>query len=118
MNLLKAKELESGGWHYTTFNDNRGRTHTHVCCIAHQSTPHATREEAERCKYEYDISGAAYHANPNGKQARACAECGEWTTGFYLIDGMQSVELCPAHADSETLRKHYPFEPGMESWES
>lgn len=116
MNLLKASQLQDGGYHYTITNDHR--TRAHPCCAAHNLTPHATEEEAERCAYEYELARSAYHDNSRVQTAHPCAECGEWTPGLYVIGGMDMVSLCPTHGTPDMLRKHHPFKPGMMSWES
>ena len=113
MNYLKATELRSGGYHYTITNDNRTRPHT--CCNAHALTPHATAEEAERCKYEYEMGRA--HTATGGKTAHKCLECGEWTSHMYIVDQVP-VTLCQMHQTPQMLRKHNPFAPGIASWES
>ena len=115
MNLLKATELKEGGWHFTVTNDDR--TRPHACCARHDLTPHPTAEDAERCKYEYDLSHTRTYENTT---ADRCLECGEWTPhgvsiGYGIPD---QVALCPEHQTPDLIRKHHPFKPNMMSWES
>lgn len=115
MNLLKATELQTGGYHFTVTND--GHTRPHACCAQHDLTPHATAEEAERCKYEYDLKATRPYTLTS---AHKCKECGEWTpNGISIGYGMpDQVTLCPEHQTPDLIRKHYPFASGEMSWES
>ncbi|ULH17328.1 hypothetical protein MF271_19250 (plasmid) [Deinococcus sp. KNUC1210] len=114
MNYLAPSELKEGGWHYTVTND--GHTRIHSCCAAHDRTPHTTKEDAERCLYDYQLARARHVGT--GSTAHKCQECGEWTSSYFLIDNAFHVDLCETHATPELLAKHHPFTPGMTSWES
>lgn len=50
MNYYEARELKSGGWHYTAANRRLG-TWPVGDCRDHE--PHATSEEAEECFRQY-----------------------------------------------------------------
>ena len=56
MNYDQPRQLESGGWHYTTFNRRIGTFPIGYCATEHRDAPHETEDEARRCYRDYELN--------------------------------------------------------------
>jgi hypothetical protein len=135
MNYHQARQRQSDGkWAWTTMND--GRIWTSGGCVTwpdgeptmeqaisgkgiKSGTPHAhdTKEEAERCFYDYEAARLRETGAPKDQahDLHRCEfpGCAEWTsqglTGHLLGD----ADLCDAHRNAEGWRVVHPFSPGI-----
>lgn len=92
-----ARQLKDGsGWHWVG-------SHT-MDCRARGCEPHPTKEDAQRCQYEYELAQAAVRTSTNWS---GCRECDAPTKKFYQMGGYMGaiVTLCDDHLDEEHLRK-------------
>lgn len=73
---------------------------------------HATREEAERCYWEYELDNAKATAVEGAQYP--CAVCRAWTQrGYSTGQGhMTTTLLCDAHRNRAGLEQARPFRPG------
>lgn len=113
MNYAQARQRESDGrWDYTVRNDDRiWRT---GYCADHEDG-HATKEEAEKHFYDYELDQPFRIYEDINQQAK-CVVCGEWTQNrVMLYDGYTTYILCKDHQTKEDLMKVRPFTPGMSS---
>jgi hypothetical protein len=112
MNYDQARELTTGGWHWTTRNDDVIRTAWP--CL--DCPPHATRDEAERHFYEACLESVTEQelAVPH---SCTVPDCQQPAMSFLGNRGLSRIfagtALCPAHLNRATLRELHPFEPGL-----
>lgn len=103
MNYDQPRQLEEGGWHYTTFNRRIG-TFPIGYCADHKSEPHATEEEARRCYRDYQLNERLSLDHTLGDynpcKAPGCetltnkaAGVGEWIL-YRLCDEHRTGEVC------------------------
>jgi hypothetical protein len=117
LNYDQARELETGGWHWTTRNDDVIRTAWP--CL--DCPPHATREEAERHFYEACLESVIERSI---MEWRGCVAPGckrpAWTTlgNPQTSRYFRPVPLCTKHCNRDTLRSLRSFEPGIMLWHS
>mgnify|MGYP001608649807 FL=1 len=130
MNYAEARQLEGGGWHWTTMND--GIVRTSAPCLQidehfdpantynppksenlHRCQPHQTREEAERHFYDYCLEQARVHVHAD--EMRKCIICQAWTDAGMgnnqMWLGIRPVDLCEKHLTKEFLALAVPFPP-------
>lgn len=109
-----ARQLKDGsGWHWVG-------THTPDCRLR-ECAPHPTKEAAQLCQYEYELSLAQERTFGS---AAACEECKAngkpkvWTDKGLSMGGYMGeiVHLCDDHRTVDVLRKH--TEPPGERWVS
>jgi hypothetical protein len=112
VNYDQALELETGGWHWTTFNDDVIRTAWP--CL--DCPPHATREEAERHFYEACLESVVERSTlESWRCAVSDCERPSWKTlgNPQMSRCFRPVPLCTEHCNRATLRELHPFEPGL-----
>lgn len=102
MNYGAARELASGGWHYTIRNGTE--IWRHKCCreCEHSVSGHPTKEDAYKCVYDYALRAASKWQRHNFGGWRDCEVCGAATkVGAYwegVIPGWpENVPLCEQH---------------------
>jgi hypothetical protein len=109
-----ARQLKDlSGWHWVG-------THT-TDCRGRGCAPHATKEEAQECQYEYELTNAREMKFTSAHSCKECAALGmleNWTPHALAMGGYmgQIVHLCDLHRNVEVLRKH--TEPPSERWVS
>lgn len=109
MNYDQPRQLESGGWHYTSRNRRTGTHSLGYCATDHHDAPHATEDEARRCYRDYQLreqlrlDGGTF-TSWNRCQYKPCetltnkgATLGEW--GLWL--------LCDEHRTNECVAELY-----------
>lgn len=105
-----AKELKSGGWHYTMNSLPIGY------CLEHGG--HDTAEEARECYKSYMLDK---HLHLDRKISddilMKCKVkgCEEFTSGFASVGGYSMFILCDKHRTREEVERLYSV---GESWES
>lgn len=81
---------------------------------------HATREEAERCHYEYalDLELQEGTIRPDEQHRCQAPDCAEWTQHYLSLGAYraQTTFLCDAHRTRDVFAALHPFSPG--SWEA
>lgn len=102
MNYDQPRQLQTGGWHFTTEND--GRIGAIGYCADHRDTPHDTEDEARACYARYlleqrttlDVTLGDYNpcVAPAGctTLTNRCAMVGGWTT-WRLCDEHRTLEV-------------------------
>lgn len=107
MNYDQPRQLEDGGWHYTTFNRRIG-TFPIGYCREHE--PHATEDDARCCYRDYELNeclrldGTVGHWNP----CTAPSGCETLTNREAIIGGMgPSWLLCDEHRTKEVCAGLY-----------
>jgi hypothetical protein len=102
MNYGDARELATGGWHYTIRNDNE--IWRHHCCreCDYSVRGHPTKEDAYRCVNEYARKQASRWQRHNFGGWRDCKVCGWPTREGATWNGAapgwpENVPLCEAH---------------------
>ena len=117
MNYYEARPLKDGrGGHWTGLND--GQIWPAGACGEH--APHSTKEEAERCFYEYETASLVERTWASAHRCEV-EGCGVWADKSLGPRGgsLAGSYLCDAHRTPETWRSLHPFEPGgsiMSSW--
>lgn len=133
MNYDEARELPTGGWHWTSMND--GVIRTCPPCISFREPfdhdnpmkpvapenivrcePHATKEDAERHFYD---SCLATLRESTWTAARKCERgCGTWADKSLGDPGMggyfSDVFLCDFHRNAESVAELRPFKPDIQ----
>lgn len=101
MNYDQPRQLESGGWHYTSMND--GRVHPVGYCMSHG--PHDSEDDARRCYRDYELterlrlepvtlgSWNPCEYPPCETLTNQAATLGAWTT-WRLCDEHRTAEVC------------------------
>lgn len=102
MNYDQPRQLASGGWHYTSQNDDRVWPIGY--CADHRDAPHATEDEARACYAKYlleqctrlDVTLGEWNpcVAPSGCETltNRCAMIGGWTT-YRLCDEHRTAEV-------------------------
>ena len=120
MRHYAARQLVSGGWHYTVERGNL--IIPEGACAEHG--PHPTREDAEECYKKHLLEQAQFvDANPqrlNGyiRETYLCVvpNCEAESTTIAAINGnYRRWRLCSDHSNRETLASLFTV---GESWES
>lgn len=103
MNYDQPRQLEKGGWHYTTFNRRIG-TFPIGYCADHKNEPHATEEEARRCYQQYKLNERLKLDLTYGDY-NPCdlPECETLTNRGYGLDGWPEGRLCDEHRTKEVV---------------
>lgn len=103
MNYDQPRELQSGGWHYTSRNDDR--IHPVGYCPDHRDSPHATEDEARACYRNYlleqrtRLDGTLGAWNP----CEAPSGCALLTNRAAVIQGDPRWRLCDEHRTAEIV---------------
>jgi hypothetical protein len=103
MNYDQPRQLETGGWHYTTMND--GRVGAIGYCMDHRDSPHATEDEARACYAKYlleqrtRLDGTLGTWNP----CEAPSGCEILTNRAVTIAGWVRWRLCDEHRTPEVV---------------
>lgn len=112
MNYDEAREKKGGGWHWTTMNDDRIRAAG--ACMNHE--PHASKEDAERCFYEYCMSSLVETDHGDSAQRCEVEGCDAWAPKTLGTRGLWKLQiqcwLCDEHRNVDTVRRLYPFTGG------
>ena len=107
MNYDQPRQLQSGGWHYTTMND--GRIGAIGYCMDHRDSPHATEDEARACYRNYELEqrtrldGTLGSYNP----CEAASGCEVLTNRCVTIGGWVKWRLCDEHRTAEVVAELY-----------
>jgi len=109
MNYYEARLLKTGKWNWTRMNDNVITTAGD--CINHPEG-HTTKEEAERCFYEYVLKNLKEF---EVKFAQfKCEICDNWTSkGLETAISSRSAYFCDEHRNKESWIKSHPFTPDI-----
>jgi hypothetical protein len=137
VNYDQARQNTDGGWAWTSMNDGRIRT-AGGCVTWPEGEPvtiedalgpnpkpmgpphsHATKEEAERCHWRYELGKVRLERLDLGtlRQRGRCdvPECPNWEDSRACWpDGYRVDALCEEHATVETVIALHPFEAGMQ----
>ena len=110
MNYYQARQLkDSGKWHWTRMNDKI--IYPAGDCVNHEG--HNTKEEAERCFYEYEIK-KLYETSFSMRDKCSVKSCKAFTDKALTPDGYSIAHLCKKHRNIKTYRKLFPFKPGRQ----
>lgn len=107
MNYDQPRQLESGGWHYTSRNDDR--IYPVGYCADHRDAPHATEDEARACYARYmveqrlrlDVTLGSW--NP----CTAPSGCEVLTNRAATLGGWHLYRLCDEHRTAEVVAELY-----------
>ena len=109
MNYCEARQLkDTGRWNWTRLRD--GDIFTAGNCINHPEG-HSTKEEAEKCFYDYEIS-KLYEIRFSLYDK--CVICKAITDKALTPDGYQIAHLCKKHRTKEYYIKAFPFQAGRQ----
>lgn len=139
MNYHQARQRTDGKWAWTTMNDGRistsggcvtwpeGQPETIEEAVGPNRKPigephaHETREEAERCFYDYEAGRLREHSGPEAERHRCewahtvtGTRCENWTSKWLeprLLGGMSW--LCDEHRTAWHWRALHPFTPNI-----
>lgn len=139
VNYYEARQRSDGsGWAWTGMND--GEVRTEPCCwtwpegeprtVDEATGPnpkplgephsHATREEAERCFYDYELRHLREGRIRDDEQRRCefvgadGVRCGRWTSAFLEAKHLMHLTfLCRAHRTPESVAAVHPFHPNI-----
>lgn len=79
---------------------------------------HATKEEAERCFYEYSLDRVQQASLKGTQKVCQFPGCGDWTSHALESPGMDGLfpptMLCHAHRNREGLMQVHPFQGGIQ----
>lgn len=132
MNYDEARQIESGGWHWTTMNDRKVRTAWP--CLRYvgpekplermmnatpddfeRCAPHATREEAERHWYDACLEAVEESNFGDWSGCRVCDAPTKKGLGNPQMSRAFHVDpLCDEHRTKETLSSLHPFKSGWQ----
>jgi len=122
MNYDEAREIRgsdgkpTGRWHYTSANRRAG-TRPIGYCLEHEG--HPSREEAERCYWQWEIDQAQQREGARTVDGVAdgrmtCKLCAAPSVGRYVLPGAWlELDLCAQHFNRDGLRVAWPFVPGQ-----
>jgi hypothetical protein len=100
MNYYQARQLKTGGWHFTCQNNNK--VWPVGFCVEHAA--HKTKQEAESCYRSYVLSNVNF--NILLTESLTCSFCKRKTKKAVNIDS-RILPLCNSHCNKETLEKKY-----------
>ena len=97
MNYDQPRELQSGGFHYTSMND--GRVWPIGYCADHKDAPHPTEDEARACYARYLLEQRTRLdvTLGNWNPCEAPAGCRTLTNRCAMIGGWTTYRLCDEH---------------------
>jgi hypothetical protein len=131
MNYYEARERSDGsGWAWTRMNDGVIRT-AGGCVTWPEGHPtpeqaisgtgpkpgqlhaHATREEAERCFYDYEAANLVeLHAEDTQEHCQFPG-CQRWTSDGLAAHLLGEAILCDEHRNADGWKAINPFHPGL-----
>lgn len=108
MNYDQPRQLEKGGWHFTTFNRRIG-TFPIGYCRDHLNEPHATEDEARRCYRNYLLDKRLDLDRCTLSNYEQCAYpgCEMLTNREAMIAGWPFKRLCDEHRTKEVCAELY-----------
>lgn len=111
MNYAAARQRQSNGrWDWTVRNDDR--IWRVAPCDDHEDG-HATREEAERHHWEYEMA-RPIRVFQDPDEQRKCEVCSAWTHDRVKQEGdWHQIVLCSEHQTREAIEQLRPFSPGQ-----
>lgn len=113
MNYHEARQRSDGsGWAWTTMNDGAIWT-SGGCHTAGEPHAHATREEAERCFYDYEAGQLVEREYADTQHRCQFPDCTNWTSKFLEAGLLGAKELCDEHRNADGWRAANPFAPGL-----
>jgi len=90
--------------------------------LKHHEGGHATKEDAERCYYQYEVENHLREMSCQPDEAHRCQypDCGTWTNLGVEVS-LQPAWLCAIHMaePEDSWKKVHPFSPGRQiisSW--
>lgn len=103
MNYDQPSQLQSGGWHYTSRNDDR--IYPVGYCADHRDTPHATEDEARACYARYLIEQRTSLDVTLGdwNPCEAPSGCEVLTNRCAMVGGWTVYRLCDEHRTAEVV---------------
>lgn len=107
MNYDQPRQLEGGGWHYTSFNRRIGTFPIGYC--ANHDEPHATEDEARACYRDYELNERLRldHTIGDYNPCQAPSGCETLTNRGASIDGWFRWRLCDEHRTKEICAELY-----------
>lgn len=143
MNYEQARQRKSDGrWDWTNLND--GFTYRTGYCAAfkpmaeicasigmpvnpdkaarhdrfatkYHTDGHATREEAERCHYEYVLDNELREFQVGEDTQHKCEmpNCPNWTQAGMFVGNWETHMLCDEHRNRAGIESVHPFEPNV-----
>lgn len=105
MNYDQPRQLESGGWHYTTFNRRIGTFPVGYC---RDHGPHETQDDARRCYRDYELNERLLLDGTLGSW-NPCEfpGCETLTNRDARIGGWSRWRLCDEHRTKEVAAEMY-----------
>lgn len=112
MNYYAARQhLETKTWCFTYINN--GEIYTASCCLDHDITGHATKEEAEKCFYDYEINNL-YTSKMMSYEKCQVKKCGKLTNLSLSPKRSYSMTfLCKKHCNKKGYMQANPFAKGI-----
>ncbi len=112
MNYYEARQqLKSKSWCFTYMND--GEIYTDSCCLDHDITGHATKEEAEKCFYNHQVKNLL-EFKYQGYEKCQIKGCNRRTNVALGPKGSyHSTYLCKKHRNKEGYMQVNQFEEGI-----
>lgn len=107
MRHLVARQLKSGGWHYTSDGMPVGY------CADHGG--HETQEDAELCYKAYLLDNELLLNRKISNQMLRCRVCKKYTDGYARVGEYHMYVLCEEHMTREHVANLFQV---YESWES
>lgn len=108
MNYAAARQLATGGWHYTIRNNNQ--IWRHRCCeqCDFSVSGHPTKEDAYQCAHDYALKSAAAWEPWSFGGWRDCCVCGYPTKAGAMWDGAvpgwpETRAFCDEHLTDENV---------------
>lgn len=80
----------------------------------YHSDGHATKEEAERCHYEYILDNEIREFTSTNERHCRYPDCEEWTEKGFQISSFNMIRLCDQHRNRTGIKTVYPFTPNMQ----
>ena len=133
MNYYRARQRADGsGWAWTTMND--GHVRASDSCVTWPEGPpadvaealagikpigpdhvHATREEAERCYFEWEATNLRELTWKDAQHPCQYPGCDIWTQkAVEAPHSTKIADLCDDHRNADGWKAVHPFVPGLE----
>jgi hypothetical protein len=106
VNYDQPRQLESGGWHYTTANRRVG-TYPVGYCADH--APHETEDDARRCYRDYELNERLRLDGGESGSWHRCQhpQCETLTNKIVQLGEWQIWLLCDEHRTKESVAELY-----------
>jgi hypothetical protein len=108
VNYDQPRQLESGGWHYTSRNDDR--VYPVGYCADHRDAPHATEDEARACYARYMIEQRTRLDGITLGSYNPCTApsgCTVLTNRAAAVGAWIVYRLCDEHRTAEVVAELY-----------